>query len=435
MLALTLAVQLAVLSTLGLASPVQKRRGSGAAILTMPAKASMVTRSNSGNVFNKERALAEKLYVVSKYTRKTTNQGSVVKIQAKRSGGEHFDINTLRRRDTSGKEPLKDDYDQGLDQLYYGPLSIGTPAQSTTVDFDTGSSDLWVPTTACTGCFGNNYDTTASTTYQGSSTPFSITYADNSSANGTVATETVTVAGLTATGQGFGAVTAESGNFGGGPNAGLLGLGFPANAETGATPWFISLANSGALASQIFSVYQARAGASGSELCLGCTDSAKYTGDIAYYPLDSSATDGTQLYWNTPSDGFYYNGGSSSGAFSAVIDTGTTLIYIPTDAASAFYAEIDGAEDASDTVGEGFYSYPCNAKLSAITMKLGSTQYAVNPSDFNLGPVSEGSSSCVAGIVGEDIGEGLAIIGDEWIKNWYTVFDYEGLRVGFAKST
>lgn len=62
-----------------------------------------------------------------------------------------------------------------------------------------------------------------------------------------------------------------------------------------------------------------RNGGTGSELCLGCTDSSKYNGskcteplrvaaehyaekensvDINYYPLDPSATNGTQLYWN-----------------------------------------------------------------------------------------------------------------------------------------
>lgn len=72
------------------------------------------------------------------------------------------------------------------------------------------------------------------------------------------------------------------------------------SAESGATPFFISLATANLLSSNVFSVYQARGGASGSELCIGCTDSGLYTGDINYYALDSSATGGQQLYWNTP---------------------------------------------------------------------------------------------------------------------------------------
>lgn len=35
-----------------------------------------------------------------------------------------------------------------------------------------------------------------------------------------------------------------------------------------------------------------------------------------------------------------------------------------------------------------------------------------------------GSSQCVGGIFGDDEGEGLATIGDEFIKSWYSVFDY-----------
>lgn len=62
----------------------------------------------------------------------------------------------------------------------------------------------------------------------------------------------------------------------------------------------MGLAKAGALASNVFTFYMARGGAEGSELCIGCINSEKYTGDIDYYPLDPSATKGKQLYWNIP---------------------------------------------------------------------------------------------------------------------------------------
>jgi len=58
----------------------------------------------------------------------------------------------------------------------------------------------------------------------------------------------------------------------------------------------------------------------------------------------------------------------------------------------------------------------------------------VNPADYNLGLLSAGSSSCVAGIFGEDGFGNFAIIGIEFMKNWYSVFDYNRMAVGFAKA-
>ncbi|KAG8948334.1 Type I transmembrane sorting receptor [Tulasnella sp. 424] len=420
-------------STLVLASPVQQKRS--AAVIPLPARDVHLL----DKVFNLEAARRERARLYAKYGGKNFSQAfnsTVVRPIAKRSEyhSAPFDIQRRGSSGTSGRDPLIDVFD-GIDEYYYGPLSIGTPDQPSTVDFDTGSSDLWLPLSTCSGCTGPLFDSSSSSTYKSTSTPFTIQYEDGSSATGEVASDKVTVAGLSVADQGFGAVTSETGNFLQSKSAGLMGLGFPANAQSGATPFFINLVNQKSLASNVFSFYMSRNGGDGSELCFGCTNSAKYTGSISYYPLDRMTTGGTQYYWNILSEGVSYNGGLASVPFSAVIDSGTTLIYIPTLAAEMLYAQIPGAKDASSTLGAGFYTYPCDMDLAPIAIAFGmGTKHAINPKDFNLGAVESGSSSCVGGIVGADIGSNLAIVGDEFMKNWYSVFDYNKMAVGFAKA-
>ncbi|XP_031517674.1 pepsin A isoform X2 [Papio anubis] len=70
-----------------------------------------------------------------------------------------------------------------LDVEYFGTIGIGTPAQDFTVIFDTGSSNLWVPSVYCSSlaCTNHNlFNPQDSSTYQSTSGTLSITYGTGS---------------------------------------------------------------------------------------------------------------------------------------------------------------------------------------------------------------------------------------------------------------
>lgn len=117
------------------------------------------------------------------------------------------------------------------DSEYYGEVEIGTPPQKFTVIYDSGSSNLWVPSKACDNCRkeGDLYNSAASSTFAKNGQSFSLQYGTGS-CNGFLSTDKVSIGGAEITGFDFGEVTHEAADvFGSAPFDGILGMG-PAKA-------------------------------------------------------------------------------------------------------------------------------------------------------------------------------------------------------------
>ncbi|GAA6002934.1 hypothetical protein JCM10207_001904 [Rhodosporidiobolus poonsookiae] len=346
---------------------------------------------------------------------------------------------TVDKRAPSGNVALTDYFSGGNDAAYFGGIGIGTPAQSFDVIFDTGSADLWVPSSSSSSSH-TKFNADASSTSESSTASWDITYGTGSS-EGHLARDTVTAGSYSATQQIFAVADSVADVVDSLPSDGIMGMAFSTIASSGAPTFFENLITQGSVSQQVFSYYMTRASDSttktkgtiaGGELCIGCIDSSKYTGSLNYVPVSS------QSYWSIPSDGINIDGTVVSGtSMTAAIDTGTTLIYVPTSVAKALYAKLGGT-----SAGNGEYHVPCVSTFSSIGLSFGGQTYNIPLSDVFLGYASASNTNeCILGIFGQDLydanGKEVAIIGNLFLKAVYSVFSYSqggSPAVGFAES-
>ncbi|KAI6151261.1 aspartic peptidase domain-containing protein [Pisolithus tinctorius] len=320
------------------------------------------------------------------------------------------------RRDT-GSIPLTD----GNNVLWYGTISVGTPAVDFLVDFDTGSADLVLPSSSCDStCNGHTlYNPNTSSTAASLGQTFMLSYGDGSSVQGEQYTDTVVIAGYTATNQTFGAATQYSSNLQSPtfPADGLMGMGFKSLSIYGANPVIQTLIDNNVISDPVFSVKLA---SSGSELRLGGINSDLYSGSLTYTPVTQ------QGFWQFDGDAISANGNATLSSFTAIIDTGTTLILGDLDTIGPFYASLNATD-----LGNGFYTLDCDS-MPSISITIGGTTFSLSSTTFNLGTYPTGSSQCVGAFTATGSLGNTLILGDAFLRNVYTVFDMGQSRIGFA---
>ena len=157
-----------------------------------------------------------------------------------------------------------------VDLEYIGEISIGTPPQKFNVDFDTGSSDIWVPSTRCGTSCGTHkrFDSTKSTTFKDMGTKtWQLSYGDGSSVIGYTGVDAVHLGNVTQPQQLIGLVRQETPEFASDQYLdGIFGLAFPPLAYTGIKTSIVQdLYTAGSIPSPIVSFYlgQTRDGGNG----------------------------------------------------------------------------------------------------------------------------------------------------------------------------
>lgn len=330
------------------------------------------------------------------------------------NGGVHFN------KDASSGTVTNEDVS------YIAPVKIG----GTTYDLivDTGSSNTWC---------GAQSACEPSSTGQDTGNSVKVSYGSGSF-SGEEYTDTVSFGGLTVQGQSVGAASSSTGFNG---VDGIIGFGpvdLTENTVSGVSsvPTFMdNLYSQGSISTEVLGVsFRPESGSdtsdSNGELTLGGTDSSRYSGSISYFPqLQSGAA---AAYWGISIAKMTYGSTTLSSSTSGIVDTGTTLIYIPSSAYSRFLSAAGGKTDSSS--GLAVFSTKPTANVG---ITFGSTTFTLTPAQYLVPQAQYSFYGLSSGKYYAWINDGgtqgvTTIIGQKFLENYYSVFDTTNARIGFA---
>ncbi len=319
-------------------------------------------------------------------------------------------------------------YADFMNAQYFADISIGTPPQDFKVVLDTGSANLWVPSKECSSiaCFlHTKYDHDASSTYHKNGSSFKIQYGSGAM-EGYVSQDTLQIGDLKIKKQDFAEATSEPGlAFAFGKFDGILGLAYDTISVNGIVPPFYQMINQKLIDEPVFSFRLGSSEQDGGEAIFGGVDESAYSGKLQYFPVRRKG------YWEIQLDSVSFGDEDMElENTGAAIDTGTSLIALPTDISDILNKEI-GAEKS----WSGQYTVPCEkvASLPDFTFVFGGKKFPLTAEEYILNV----QGSCISSFMGLDIPAPLGpiwIVGDTFLRKYYSVYDAGRNAVGLASA-
>ncbi|KAG2151441.1 acid protease [Suillus clintonianus] len=315
---------------------------------------------------------------------------------------------------------------------YTMQVGVGNPATQYTLLIDTGSSNTWV---------GANLPYNPTSSSQDTGNTINVSYGSGTM-SGEEYTDTVTLGSLVIQNQGIGVASSAQGFQG---VDGILGVG-PVDLTQGTVSNTLdvptvtdNLFGQGTISSNEIGVFyepSSTANVSNGELTFGGTDSTKYTSSINSVPL--TTTSPASRYWGIDQSVSYGTGNTILNTTAGIVDTGTTLLLIATEAFQAYQQATGAVQDPNTgllTITQQQYN-----NLQSLYFNIGGVTYEFTPNaqiwpralNSTLGG-NEGQIYLIVSDLGSSFGTGLDFInGFGWLQRFYTVYDTGKQQLGIA---
>ncbi|CAI7723053.1 aspartic protease PM4 [Plasmodium vivax India VII] len=309
--------------------------------------------------------------------------------------------------------------------MFYGEGEVGDNHQKFMLIFDTGSANLWIPSKKCnsSGCsIKNLYDSSKSKSYEKDGTKVDITYGSGT-VKGFFSKDLVTLGHLSMPYK-FIEVTDtddlepiySSVEF-----DGILGLGWKDLSIGSIDPIVVELKNQNKIDNALFTFYLPVHDVHAGYLTIGGIEEKFYEGNITYEKLNHD------LYWQIDLDVHF--GKQTMEKANVIVDSGTTTITAPSEFLNKFFANLNVIK----VPFLPFYVTTCdNKEMPTLEFKSANNTYTLEP-EYYMNPILEVDDTlCMITMLPVDIDSNTFILGDPFMRKYFTVFDYDKESVGFA---
>ncbi|KAK2474535.1 hypothetical protein H9L39_14495 [Fusarium oxysporum f. sp. albedinis] len=159
----------------------------------------------------------------------------------------------------------------------------------------------------------------------------------------------------------------------------------------------------------------------------GYIDDTKFKGKVAYTPVVS------QKYWSMNVSSYAVGKGSFTSSIKQVgeviLDSGTSLVYLPKAVVNDYHSHIKGYELQKG----GTRTFPCNSTIPDFHFKVDSTTLSIPGRDVNYTVYDPANRIC-AGVITTQLNSKYSVLGNLFMRNYYVVHSQEEAtpKLGFA---